>query len=171
MKKHFYLLILSFSLISCYTYKVAAEAEETPEANTRLQNKGEQGVKSKEQFAVSSVADSRASEAKIATRGSRNTKPEKEKKPKPTSIIEKLEVGKFFKIDVANRSYKIQVDKWESDTLVAHVIHKPKKILKFHKNQINQSTIAERRFSQPIADIITVAAYAGVGVGIWVMVK
>ncbi|WP_312824094.1 hypothetical protein [Epilithonimonas sp.] len=171
MKKYFYLLILSFSLISCYTYKVATEADETSDSYVRAQNRSELDVKSNEKVAVNTVADRRTSVAKIPTRGSRNTKPEKEKKPKPTSIIEKLEVGKFFKIDVADRSYKIQVDKWESDTLMAHVIHKPKNILKFHKNQINQSTIAERRFSQPIADIITVAAYAGVGLGIWSLVK
>lgn len=85
--------------------------------------------------------------------------------------MEKLEPNKFYKIDVAEKSYKIQVDKWESDSLVAHVIHKPKKILKFHKNQINQSTIAERRFSQPVADIITVTAYAGIGAGIWAIIK
>jgi hypothetical protein len=91
--------------------------------------------------------------------------------PKPTNIQERLEANKYFKIEVGDKSYKIQVDKWESDTLVAHVIHKPKKILKFHKNQINQATIAERRFSQPTADIITVVAYAAVGVGIWALVK
>ena len=44
-------------------------------------------------------------------------------------------------------------------------------LLKFHKNQINQSTIAERRFSQPVADIITVTAYAGIGAGIWAIIK
>ncbi|MBP7499141.1 MAG: hypothetical protein KA796_04650, partial [Chryseobacterium sp.] len=91
--------------------------------------------------------------------------------PAPTTIEGKLEPAKFYKIEAVGRYHKIQVDKWENDTLVAHVIHKPKKILKFHKNQINQSTIAERRFSQPVADIITVAAYTAIGVGIWTLIK
>lgn len=173
MKKHFYLLILSFSLVSCYTYKVSTETDDTKQSKSEPRSKREAELKSNEQVAVSSIADTQASIAKIASKGPRNIKSENEKgkKPKPTNITEKLEAGKFFKIDVADRSYKIQVDKWESDTLVAHVIHKPKKILKFHKNQINQKTIAERHFSQPVADIITVVAYAGIGVGIWSLVR
>ena len=110
-------------------------------------------------------------QADLSATPSNKTIPVNTNKPKATNIMEKLEPNKFYKIDVAEKSYKIQVDKWESDSLVAHVIHKPKKILKFHKNQINQSTIAERRFSQPVADIITVTAYAGIGAGIWAIIK
>ncbi|PZU84242.1 MAG: hypothetical protein DI529_11530 [Chryseobacterium sp.] len=171
MKKYFYLFILSISLISCYTYKVSTDNDDTKPSKNEPRSKGEQGVKSNEQFAVRSFADNQANIASVASKGPRNLKPEKDKKPNPTTVQEKLEINKYFKIEVDGRSYKIQVDKWESDTLVAHVIHKPKKILKFHKNQIDQSTIAERRFSQPTADIITVLVYAGIGVGIWSLVR
>ncbi|WP_238640057.1 hypothetical protein [Chryseobacterium elymi] len=91
--------------------------------------------------------------------------------PAPINIQEKLTSGKNVKIDVEGKSYKVIVDKWESDSLVAHPVHNPKKILKFHKNQINAEKIAEKRFSQPIADIITVTAYAAIGVGIWYLLQ
>lgn len=165
--KNIYLLILSFSLISCYTYKTKAESEQKP------QNMRETKVKSTE-MAERAAADpqfnAQTSERQIPKR----VKGEKQNVPgkiSPSNIQDKLEVNKYFKIDVGGKPYKIQVDKWDSDTLVAHVIHKPKKILKFHKNQIDQSTIAERRFSNPTADIITVVAYASIGVGIYLLVK
>lgn len=170
MKKYFYLLFISISLTNCYTYKVSTEAGESTESKVEPSSKHTQQLKSADQqLAASSLADE--NQGKIASsRGMRNPKI-REKKPKPTNTTEILEAGKYFKIDAADRSYKIQVDKWEGDTLVAHVIHKPKKILKFHRNQINKETIAERRFSQPVADIITVTAYAGIGVGIWALVR
>jgi len=183
MKKYIYLLTISISLISCYTYRTNAE-------NDAKQEKKELISKPDAEIAKKEIANSQAnltamdtgSTRKAAinnriaasnnrTAASNNRVTSKSQSPKPTSITEKLEPGKFFKIDIADRSYKIQVDKWESDTLVAHVIHKPKKILKFHKNQIDQSTIAERRFSQPVADILTVTAYTAIGVGIWALVR
>ncbi|MDP9962014.1 hypothetical protein [Chryseobacterium lathyri] len=91
--------------------------------------------------------------------------------PAPINIQEKLASGKNVKIDVEGKSYKVIVDKWESDSLVAHPVHNPKKIMKFHKNQINAEKIAEKRFSQPIADIITVTAYAAIGAGIWYLLQ
>lgn len=163
MKKYLYLLFLPLGLTNCYNYRIAAE---TDDATPKQEIKAAPQSMSPKVAMVANPATMDSSEAKIAT-----TKPKKNSKPAPTNITEKLEPNKFYKIDVADRSYKIQVNQWESDTLVAHVIHKPKKILKFHKNQINQSTIAERRFSQPVADILTVAAYTGIGVGIWALVS
>ena|SRR6218665_1033442 len=174
MKKYFYLFFISFSLTNCYTYKVSAENTDAgTQSKSEPKRKLESQIRSDEQqLSVNAIADdSQANLAAVNSKSPRNPKTSRDKKPKSTNITDKLEAGKFFKIDVADRSYKIQVDKWESDTLVAHVIHKPKKILKFHKNQINQSTIAERRFSQPVADIITVTAYTAIGVGIWTLVK
>ena len=166
MKNYLYLLIISFSVVSCYTYKTNAEKETAPK-NTKLVPAESDEIAKKE------IANLQANPSSIDSKNARKLKPEKANTstPKATNIQEILDVNKYFKIEVGSKSYKIQVDKWESDTLVAHVIHKPKKILKFHKNQINQSTIAERRFSQPIADIMTVVAYAAVGVGIWALVK
>ncbi len=162
MKKYLYLLFLSLSLSNCYTYKASAETDDVKETQQETRQK----LKKQMTDNVTSM-----DQADLSATPSNKTIPVNTNKPKATNIMEKLEPNKFYKIDVAEKSYKIQVDKWESDSLVAHVIHKPKKILKFHKNQINQSTIAERRFSQPVADIITVTAYAGIGAGIWAIIK
>ena len=162
MKKYLYLLFLSLSLSNCYTYKASAETDDVKETQQETRQK----LKKQMTDNVTSM-----DQADLSATPSNKTIPVNTNKPKATNIMEKLEPNKFYKIDVAEKSYKIQVDKWESDSLVAHVIHKPKKILKFHKNQINQSTIAERRFSQPVADIITVSAYAGIGAGIWAIIK
>ena len=162
MKKYLYLLFLSLSLSNCYTYKASAETDDVKETQQQTRQK----LKKQMTDNVTSM-----DQADLSATPSNKTIPVNTNKPKATNIMEKLEPNKFYKIDVAEKSYKIQVDKWESDSLVAHVIHKPKKILKFHKNQINQSTIAERRFSQPMADIITVTAYAGIGAGIWAIIK
>ncbi|WDF47394.1 hypothetical protein PQ459_02645 [Chryseobacterium sp. KACC 21268] len=157
--KNIYLLLISFSLISCYTYKVKTESDEKPQETKKPPVKPD--------VAVGKVTAARANmEFSQRNRSSTGNKPNQ-----PQGIQEKLEANKYFKIDVGGKPYKIQVDKWESDTLVAHVIHKPKKVLKFHKNQIDQSTIAERRFSNRTADIITVVAYASVGVGIYMLIK
>ena len=192
MKKYLYLLTISISLISCYTYKLREGKDAKPEAKEAI-SKADAEIAQKEianaqpspspmvgkSTRIAGVSRTASSNRTASNNGisssnrtsSNNRVTSKSQVSKPMSITEKLEPGKFFKIDVADRSYKIQVDKWESDTLVAHVIHKPKKILKFHRNQINQSTIAERRFSQPVADILTVAVYAGIGVGIWALVQ
>lgn len=170
MKKYFYLLFLSISLVSCYTYKVKAESDEkTKEMPTNAKPVKSDVVAMKEaasaNFGIASAESAIPQKSKIdRTRG-------KKTPPMVTGIEGKLLPTNFYKIEASGKSYKIQVDKWESDTLVAHVIHKPKKILKFHRNQINQETIAERKFSQPVADIITVVAYVGIGVGIWSLVR
>jgi hypothetical protein len=91
--------------------------------------------------------------------------------PVPVNVQEKLTPKKNVRIDVDGKTYKVIVDRWESDSLVAHPVHNPKKILKFHKNQINGEKIAEKRFSQPIADIITVVVYAGIGVLIYSLIR
>lgn len=155
MRKNFYLLIMVFSLVSCYTYQVKKQPD------PKVENK----------------------QASDRNRNAENTTPLKTKKPAPESqninsqppapvnVQQKLAPNKNFKIDVNGKSYKIIVDRWESDSLVAHQVHNPKRILKFHKNQINPDRIAEKRFSQPIADIITVAAYTGIGVAIWYLVR
>lgn len=91
--------------------------------------------------------------------------------PTPINVQEKLAAGKNVKIDVDGKKYKVIVDKWERDSLIAHPVHNAKKTLKFHKNQINAERIAEKRFSQPIADIITVVAYTGIGVAIYSLLR
>ncbi|WP_312994654.1 hypothetical protein [Chryseobacterium flavum] len=147
MRKNLYFTIILFSLTSCYTYQVKKQAD--PAADNKPANNASPQMKN--------------------TAGSQN--PNAQQAPVPVNIQEKLSPNKNVKIDVDGKSYKIIVDRWESDSLVAHPVHQPKKILKFHKNQINGERIAEKRFSQPIADIITVAAYAGIAATVWFLLR
>lgn len=154
MQKNFYLIVISFCLVSCYTYQVKKQADTTID-NKQESKKG------------ATLADNTPMQAKSTTAESQGLNSQQA----PVNIQEKLAPNKNVRIDVDGKTYKIIVDKWENDSLVAHAVHNPKKILKFHKNQINGEKIAEKRFSQPIADIITVAAYAGIGVLIYSLVK
>ncbi|WP_426482374.1 hypothetical protein [Chryseobacterium sp. R2ACT005] len=148
MQKYLYLIITLLSLTSCYTYQVkkqpdpATDNKQSPKKTSELANN------------TSTQIQNTATQPTAV----------------PINIQETLAPNKNVKIDVAGKSYKIIVDRWESDSLVAHAVYNPKKILKFHKNQINSEKIAEKRFSQPIADIITVTVYAGIGVLIWALV-
>ena len=151
MQKYLSLIIISFSLTSCYTYQVKKQ----PNAVTNNNNNNNQDSKQA---------------AEIANNTSKQAKSTTIQPAIPVSIQEKLTPNKNVKIDVEGKSYKIIVDRWEGDSLVAHPVRSAKKVLKFHKNQINGERIAEKRFSQPIADIITVAAYTGIGVLIWALV-
>jgi len=154
MRKNLYLIIISFSLVSCYTYQVKKQVDPA------IDNKSE----SKKSTVVASNPTQSENIAESQNLNSQQT-------PVPVNIQEKLAANKNVKIDVEGKTYKIIVDRWESDSLVAHPVHNPKKVLKFHKNQINGEKIAEKRFSQPIADIITVVAYASIGVGIWALLN
>lgn len=156
MRNNFYLIILSCSLVSCYTYQVKKQPE--PAADNRQ--------------AAQRNSDPAASAAAMPTNNARKeSQIISQQSPAPVNIQQKLAPNKNVKIDVDGKSYKVIVDRWEIDSLVAHPVHSPQKTLKFHKNQINADKIAEKRFSQPIADIITVAAYTGIGVAIWFLVR
>lgn len=147
MRKNLYFIIILCSLTSCYTYQVKKPAD--PAADNKLANNTAPQQKSNPASQTLNV----------------------QQPPAPVNVQEKLAAGKNVKIEVDNKSYKVIVDRWEGDSLVVHPVHNAKKNLKFHKNQINSEKIAERRFSQPIADILTVTAYAAIGVGIYLLVK
>ncbi|MCW3162617.1 hypothetical protein [Chryseobacterium oryctis] len=156
MRKNFYFIIISFSLVSCYTYQAKKQVDTT--ADNKQESKKRQ-----------TLVNNTAVKAENLKAESQNMK--LQPVSAPVSIQEKLASNKNVKIEVDGKSYKVIVDRWESDSLVVHPVHNSKKVLKFHKNQINAEKIAEKRFSQPIADIITVVAYAGIGVAIWALVK
>lgn len=158
MRKYFYLIIVSLCFVSCYTYQVKKPVD--PTAIDNKQDSKRSADLAKE--AAAQMSNEKAESQKLNPQATAVA---------PINIQEKLSANKNVKIDVDGKSYKVIVDRWESDSLVAHPVKNPKKILKFHKNQINAEKIAEKRFSQPIADIITVAAYAGIGVGIYFLVK
>jgi len=75
-------------------------------------------------------------------------------------IKDKLQPNKYYKITALDHQYKIQVDKWEGDTLVSHKIRNPEKVYKHHMNDIAEDAILERRFSKPFSDLFTIGAYA-----------
>lgn len=156
MRKNLYFIILLLSLTSCYTYQV--KKQPNPETDNKQASKRSAIPSNNTSAPMKTITDDPQSLSAQQT-------------PSPINIQEKLAPNKNVKIDVDGRSYKIIVDRWESDSLVAHPVGSPKKILKFHKNQINADKIAEKRFSQPIADIITVTAYAGIGALIWYLVR
>jgi len=156
MRKNFYLIIILFSLTSCYTYQVkkpvdpAANNKQDPKNNTALAN---------------------TASPQMNSTGAAPQNLNAVQAPPPVNVQEKLAPGKNVKIEVNGKSYKVIVDRWESDSLVAHPVRNAKTSLKFHKNQINSEKIAEKRFSQPIADILTVTAYTAIGVGIYLLVR
>lgn len=159
MQKYLYLILISFSLTSCYTYQRKKQVVEP------LEN-GQESAKK--------TVNGTAASAKDATADVKSKKAQQtvnEQIPVPINVQNELQPTKNYKIKVDGRAYKVIVDKWEGDSLVAHPISKPAKILKFHKNQINAETIAEKRFSKPLSDILTVVTYAGIGVGVWMLLR
>jgi hypothetical protein len=155
MRKNLYFIIL-FSLVSCYTYQVKKPKDPVSDNKSGSKNNA-------------ALANNTAMQVKSPAAGSQNSN--SQQMPVPINVQEKLTPNKNVKIDVDGKAYKIIVDRWENDSLVAHPIHNPKKILKFHKSQINSERIAEKRFSQPIADIITVLAYTGIGIAVWSLLQ
>lgn len=154
MRKNLYLIIISFSLVSCYTYQVKKPVDPAIDNKT--------GSVKAASLAENTLAQTKSVKAEV-----QNPNPQ----TVPVNVQEKLTPNKNVRINVDGKNYKVIVDKWESDSLVAHPVHNAKKVLKFHKNQINAEKIAEKRFSQPIADIITIVAYAGIGVAVWSLLK
>ncbi|RLJ33150.1 hypothetical protein CLU97_2626 [Chryseobacterium sp. 7] len=152
MRKNFYLITILFSLTSCYTYQVKKPVDpaQDPKKNTAPTNTASPQMNS------TGAAPQNLNAVQASA---------------PVNVQEKLAPGKNVKIEVNGKSYKVIVDRWESDSLVAHPVRNAKTSLKFHKNQINSEKIAEKRFSQPIADILTVTAYTAIGVGIYLLVR
>ncbi|WP_061085516.1 hypothetical protein [Chryseobacterium indologenes] len=157
MQKNLYLILISFFLTSCYTYQVKKQVDPT------TGNKQE----SKKNTAPANTNSPQMQSTAVSNPQNQNI----QQPPVPVNVQEKLTAGKNVKIDVELRSYKVIVDRWEGDSLVAHPVRNAKKTLKFHKNQIDAERIREKRFSQPIADILTVTAYAAIGVGIYLLVR
>lgn len=85
-------------------------------------------------------------------------------------IKDKIRPNQYYKITVEDSQYKIQADQWEGDTLVSHILRKPERVLKFHKDQINEEALLERRFSKPYSDLLTVGSYVTVGVAVLLLV-
>ena len=156
MQKTVYFIVILFSLAICYTYKVKKPVEIPVENGQDSKN------------LKSNVSSATQSQSQMQKPTSGNVAAPV---VVPINVQEKLEPNKKYQIVVGDKSYKILVDRWESDSLVAHPVSKPKEVIKFHKNQINPDQIGERRFSQPVADVLTVLAYASIGFGIYMLLR
>ncbi len=128
------------------------------EAETQLKKEKEKEEESQKGQMSFSRSDGSGETTKAASKG-KEMKSE-EPKSKETGIKGRLQPNKYYKITALGNQYKIQVDKWEGDTLVSHKIRKPNKQFKFHKDDIEEEAILERRFSKPFSDLLTVGAYA-----------
>lgn len=104
----------------------------------------------------------------------KNAKVEKpiggEKTAEIDSLKIKIQPNKYYRIAVEGNRYKIQADQWEGDTLVSHILRKPEKVLRFHKDQIDEEALEERRFSKPFSDLFTVGAYVAGGAAVLLLV-
>lgn len=88
-----------------------------------------------------------------------DSKPEGEE----LSIQEKIQPNRYYKITAEGKRFKIMADAWEGDTLSAHIIRKPQKVLRFHKDQIDEESLEYRKFSKPYSDLFTVGSYVAAG--------
>lgn len=86
------------------------------------------------------------------------------------SLKIKIKPNLYYRILADGKKYKIQAEQWEGDTLVSHILRKPEKVLRFHKNQIDEENLEERRFSKPFSDLITVGSYVAGGVAVLLLV-
>lgn len=161
MQKYFYLIIISFFLTSCYTYQRKKQVV-VPSENTQ---------ESKMRAVDGNIASAQLNDTVAETQIKKSQQTVNEKELVPFNIQNELQPTKNYKIKIDGRAYKIIVDKWEGDSLVAHSVRKPEEILKLHKNQINADAITEKRFSKPLSDIIIILVYAGIGTGIWMLLR
>lgn len=161
MQKYLYLIIISFLLTSCYTYQRKKRAEVIPENAQNSKTKVDNGSVSSGQPA-NEVAENQIKKSQQTVN---------ETVPVAINVQNELQPTKNYKIKVDGRTYKVIVDRWEGDSLVAHPVKRPQQILKLHQNQINSESIAEKRFSKPLSDIITIFVYAGIGVGIYMLLR
>jgi heterodisulfide reductase subunit A-like polyferredoxin len=76
-----------------------------------------------------------------------------------------------YNVTVLDKEYTIEAKQWKADTLYSVVKGKPNKELKFHKNEIALSDVKIRKFSKGKSDALTVADYALVGVGLFLLLK
>ncbi|WP_407402597.1 hypothetical protein [Chryseobacterium sp.] len=143
MQKYIYLPMLAFLFTSCYTYQRKPQVATAPENSQNNIKKSADGT-------VQAV------NTQVIV---------------PINIQNELQPSKNYKINSNGKSYKVIVDRWEGDSLVAHSVKKPSEIIKFHKNNIQAEDITERRFNKPISDIITILTYTGIGVGVWMLLK
>lgn len=113
-------------------------------------------------------ADGTVKNTTVTDKGKPKTTPARESGE--VDLKSKLKPNRFYKVTVFDKKYKIQVDKWEGDTLVSHKIRKPEKQYKFHLNDIDEEALLERRFSKPFSDLLTVGAYAVGGAAVLLLV-
>ena len=180
MKKNTLLILsLVFSLSSCYVYRAydPEKAAITTESSTP-QKVSE--VRAAEKRAKSATDMKQRNPEVLSVRKKSEAVSKKEEQPKteskvvaqstelPTTKSLIKEKG-YYQVEVFEKTQKIEAVKWEGDTLIAHVKGKPKKELKFHEKDIQN--LKSREFSKGRSDALTIAAYASLGVGVFLLLK
>lgn len=84
-------------------------------------------------------------------------------------IQQQIKPEQIYKIDVDNKTYKIKAVKWDGDSLVAYTNIKKEVKKNFSSNQI--TNVREQKFSETRSNTLTVIAYAGIGLGIFFLLK
>lgn len=138
--------------------EIKRKEEESKKINEELQRTGQLGTANKSQSSSNELTKENEAAKQKELEASKQKELEAE-----LTLKEMLKPNRNYKITVEEKKYKVQVDKWEGDTLISHIIRKPDKVLKFHENQIDNEEVLERRFSKPISDMITVGSYIAVG--------
>lgn len=181
MKKNT-LLILSmiFSLSSCYVYRAYDPEKAVVQQETSLKGKASE-IRETDKKSKSATDIKRNSEVLSVRKKAENiskeeslpkSKEQSKVEVKPTEIPSTKSLIKekgYYQVEVFERTQKIEAVKWEGDTLIAHVKGKPKKELKFHEKDIQN--LKTREFSKGRSDALTIASYATLGVGVFLLLK
>ncbi|RLZ09133.1 hypothetical protein [Faecalibacter macacae] len=174
MKKYTLLLVSSLLLSSCYSYKVyePETAEQQAEQNNNSSMSVRESFVRTAREAKSSAninQDVESTQSKDISSRNDNTKNSETTPTGDVSVKSIIKEKGYYQVDVFDKTYKMEAVKWQGDTIVAHVKGKPKKELKFHEKDIQNLKV--RQFSKGRSDALTVAAYASVGVGVFLLLK
>lgn len=88
---------------------------------------------------------------------------------KPQTTKEQLKKGKYYKIISQDKTYKVQVAKWEKDSVVTYLNFKEKNTKKFHQKDISE--VQHRSFARGRSDVLTLGAYGILGLGIYFLLQ
>ncbi|QTV05575.1 hypothetical protein [Faecalibacter bovis] len=174
MKKYTLLLVSSLVLCSCYSYKVyepETDSQAVEKSNNSPLSLRETSVRTAKQAKESSDPNQdMLNEGKVgASTKIANLKNTESNSTGEISVKSIIKEKGYYQAEVFDKTYKMEAVKWLGDTLVAHVKGQPKKELKFHEKDIQNLKV--RQFSKGRSDALTVAAYATVGIGVFLLLK
>ena len=182
MKKYTLLVITSLLISSCYSYKVYEPeagdeiAMDSAPAVIDTSLRGARQSKPTPNDNAEKNVSSKNTNSRTSKDGVSNSEIPKEKldhianrKKGEESVKSIIKDKGYYQVDVFEKTYKMEAVKWQGDTIIGHVKGQPKKELKFHEKDIQNLKV--RQFSKGRSDALTVAAYASVGVGVFLLLQ